>query len=92
MCLGRIRYRRADRLDACSTVGYVAYLLWSWTGRKRREKYPRMTLEEAFRLLEGVSGVRFGNEKTIRAWATRLTKRQQEPLPALGATDLLPAP
>ena len=90
--LGPIRYRRADRVEAYATVVYLAWLLWSWTERKLREKYPEMTLEEAFRLLEGVAWVRFGDGKSVRAWATRLTDKQEEILTALGAKDLLPAP
>jgi len=90
--LGPIRYRRRDRVEAYATVVYVAWLLWSWAERKLREKYPGLTLEEAFRLLDGVAWVRFGGEKTVRAWATRLTEKQEEILSALGATDLLPAP
>jgi transposase len=33
LSLGPIRYRRVDRLDAYSTVVYLAYLLWSWAER-----------------------------------------------------------
>jgi len=90
--LGPIRYRRRDRVEAYATVVYMAWLLWSWTERRLRNKFPDLTLEEAFRLLEGVSWVRFGTGKSIRAWATRLTEKQEKILSALGATDLLPAP
>jgi hypothetical protein len=90
--LGPIRYRRRDRVEAYATVVYMAWLLWSWTERRLRNKFPDLTLEEAFRSLEGVSWVRFGTGKSIRAWATRLTEKQEKILSALGATDLLPAP
>lgn len=90
--LGPIRYRRRDRVEAYATVVYIAWLLWSWTERRLRNKFPDLTLEEAFRSLEGVSWVRFGTDKSVRAWATRLTEKQEKILSALGATDLLPAP
>jgi hypothetical protein len=90
--LGPIRYRRRDRVEAYATVVYMAWLLWTWTQRRLRNKFPDMTLEEAFHLLEGVSWVRFGSGKSVRAWATRLTQKQEEILSAVGATDLLPAP
>ena len=101
LSLGPIRYRRADRLDAYSTVVYVAYLLWSWAERKLKEewssapaelrrKYPTMTLSQALELLEGVSWVKFGAGKSVREWATRLTEIQEAILKPLGAEKLLP--
>jgi hypothetical protein len=92
MGLGPIRYRRRDRVEAYATIVYIAWLLRSWTERKLRNKFPDLTLEEAFRLLEGVAWIRFGADKSTRAWATRLTQRQEQILSAVGATDLLPAP
>ena len=101
LSLGPIRYHRTDRLDAYSTVVYVAYLLWSWAERKLMEawpkapreiqrKYPTMTLAKAVDLLEGVSWVKFGSEKSIRDWTTRLTEAQEEILKPLGAAKFLP--
>ncbi|EQD77405.1 transposase IS4 family protein, partial [mine drainage metagenome] len=102
LSLGPIRYRRVDRLDAYSTVVYVAYLLWSWAERRLKEtwssapsevrkKYPSMTLSQALEFLEGVSWVKFGAGKSIREWATRLTAVQEAILKPLGADKLLPA-
>ncbi|MGI0067854.1 MAG: IS1634 family transposase [Thermoplasmata archaeon] len=101
LSLGPIRYRRVDRLDAYSTVVYVAYLLWSWVERKLKEewpkapaevrkKYPSMSLPAALELLEGVSWVKFGAGKSIREWANRLTHVQEAILAPLGADKLLP--
>ena len=101
LSLGPIRYRRADRLDAYSTVVYLAYLLWSWAERKLKEgwssapaevrrKYPSMTLGRALELLEEVSWVRFGAGKSIREWATRPTESQEAILKAIGAEKLPP--
>jgi len=101
LSLGPIRYRRVDRLDAYSTVVYLAYLLWSWAERKLKEKwpsapsevrkkYPAMTLTQALEHLEGVSWVRFGAGKSVRAWVTRLTEVQEAILSPLGAEKLLP--
>ncbi|MGI0155682.1 MAG: IS1634 family transposase [Thermoplasmata archaeon] len=101
LSLGPIRYRRVDRLDAYSTVVYLAYLLWSWAERKLKEawpaapaevrkKYPTMTLTQALEHLDGVSWVRFGAGKSIREWATRLTELQEAILKPLRADKLLP--
>ncbi|EQD73896.1 transposase IS4 family protein, partial [mine drainage metagenome] len=101
LSLGPIRYRRVDRLDAYSTVVYVAYLLWSWAERKLKEawpkapkevqrKFPTMDLETALELLEGVSWVKFGARESIREWATRLTEVQEAILAPLGGDKLLP--
>ena len=45
LSLGPLRYRRRDRIEAYATVVYLAYLLWSWSERKLRSRYPGMTLE-----------------------------------------------
>ncbi len=101
LSLGPIRYRRVDRLDAYATVVYVALLLRSWAERRLkdawptappevRKKYPTLTLSEALGHLEGVSWVRFGANKSVREWATRLTEMQEAILKPLGGTKLLP--
>ncbi len=101
LSLGPIRYRRVDRIDAYSTVVYMAYLLWSWAERKLKEgwssapsevrkKYPEMTLSEALGHLEGVSWVKFGAGEKVREWATRLTEVQSAILRPLGADKFLP--
>lgn len=101
LSLGPIRYRRVDRIDAYSTVVYLAYLLWSWAERKLKEgwlsapsevrkKYPEMTLSEALGHLEGVSWVKFGAGEKVREWSTRLTEVQEAVLKPLGADKLLP--
>lgn len=87
LSLGPARYRRKDRLDAYSTVVYLAYLLWSWAERRLREKYPEYHLGEALRLLENVSWVRFGAGKSVREWTTRLTEEQEKLLAAVGAVQ-----
>jgi hypothetical protein len=80
---------------------YLAYLLWSWAERKLKEKwpsapsevrkkYPAMTLTQALEHLEGVSWVRFGAGKSVRAWVTRLTEVQEAIHSPLGAEKLLP--
>lgn len=92
LCLGPLRYRKKDHLDAYATVFYTASLLWSWSERTLKRKFPEMSLSEALRLLEHVSWVRFGAGKLIREWATRLTNQQEEILSAVGATRYLPSP
>ena len=87
LSLGPARYRRKDRLDAYSTVVYLAYLLWNWAERRLREKYPEYHLAEALRLLENVSWVRFGVGKSVREWATRLTEEQEKLLAAVRAVQ-----
>jgi hypothetical protein len=87
LSLGPARYRRKDRLDAYSTVVYIAYLLWSWAERRLRKKYPERHLSEALRLLESVSWVRFGAGKSVREWTTRLTEEQEKLLSAVGAVQ-----
>lgn len=91
LCAGPIRYRRKDRVDAYATVLYIAYLLWSWTERKVKEKYPGMTMDETIRSIENVMVVKFGTDKLVREWSTRRTQEQEELLSAIGATRFLPA-
>lgn len=92
LSLGPLRYRRRDRIEAYATVVYLAYLLWSWSERKLRPKYPGMTLEEAFHTLGEVAWIRFGAGKSVRDWTTRPTEDQAGLLDALGATAYLPVP
>ncbi|EQD77427.1 transposase (IS4) [mine drainage metagenome] len=90
LCLGPVRHRRKDQLDAYATVFYTASLLWSWSEQTLQRKYPDMSLSEVLGLLENVAWVRFGTGKSIREWSTRLTDQQEEILSALGATRYLP--
>lgn len=89
LTLGPIRYRRKGRVDAYSTVFFIAYLLWSWAERRLKKKHPDLSLAEAFRLLEGVSWVRFGSGKQVREWCTSLNKMQRQILAATGALPLV---
>ena len=92
LSLGPLRYRRRDRIEAYAKVVYLAYLLWSWSERKLRSKYPGVTLEEAFHTLGEVAWIRFGAGKSVRDWTTRPTEDQAGLLDALGATPYLPVP
>ncbi|MGI0131034.1 MAG: IS1634 family transposase [Thermoplasmata archaeon] len=89
LSLGPVRYRQENRVDAYATVLYLAFLLWSWSERKLRQKFPRMSLEEALHIVERVSWVRVGSGKTVREFVTRLSDEQKEILGALGAKPLL---
>ena len=88
--LGPIRYRRRDRIDAYSTIVYLAYLLWSWTERKLKKKYPNMSLTEVLELVEDVSWIEFKSGKLYKEWVTRLTNEQTKMLKYLGAIQFLP--
>ena len=88
--LGPIRYRRRDRIDAYSTIVYLAYLLWSWTERKLKKKYPDMSLPRILELVEDVSWVEFKSGKLTKEWVTRPTREQKKMLKYLGATHFLP--
>jgi hypothetical protein len=88
--LGPIRYRRRDRIDAYTTVVYIAYLLWSLTEQRLREKYPEMSLSKALALVESVAAVRFGAGKRTHEWTTKLSASQEQVLKHLGATEFLP--
>jgi hypothetical protein len=88
--LAPIRYRREDRIDAYSTIIYLAYLIWRKAELKLREKYPSMTLTQALAIVEDVSWIRFGSGKSIRDWTTNLTKDQEEILDTVGAIKVLP--
>lgn len=88
--LGPIRYRRRDRIDAYTTVVYVAYLLWSLAERRLREKHPEMSLSRALALVESVAAVRFRAGKRFYEWTTKLSASQEQVLKHLGATEFLP--
>ncbi|MHB1516570.1 MAG: IS1634 family transposase [Acidiferrobacteraceae bacterium] len=90
LLLGPMRFQRKDRTEAQATVFYVAWLLWSWAERRLREKFPKMTLTEAFRTLERVTWVRFGAGEKVRDWTSRLTKDQETILKACRALRYLP--
>lgn len=90
LSLGPIRYRRSDRINAYTTVVYLAYLLWSMTELRLREKFPALSLEQALEALEGMAWVRFGQGKQVHEWATRPSGEQEKILKTLGATRFLP--
>lgn len=90
LCLGPVRHRRRDHLDAYATVFYTASLLWSWLEQTFQRKYPDMNLSKALGHLEKVAWVRSGTGKSVREWSTRLTQNQKEIMSALGATGYLP--
>ena len=87
--LGPIRYRRRDRIDAYTTVVYMAYLLWSMAERRVREKFPRTTLEKALKSLSDVYAVKFSSGKSHHAWTTRLTDGQEKLLRLFEADELM---
>jgi hypothetical protein len=89
LSLGPLRYRQENRVDAYATTLYLAFLLWSWAERRLKEKLPRMSLEEALRILERVAWVRIGSGKSVREFVTRLTDEQDEVLGALRAKRVL---
>jgi len=89
LSLGPIRYRRRDRIDAYTTVVYLAYLLWSHTQKRLTEKYPSMTVNKAVALLEDIHLVRFESGKQISEWTTRCSKEQEKILKLLGGIRFL---
>jgi hypothetical protein len=90
IALGPVRYRRREHIDAHTTLVYLGYLLWRWTERRLREKYPAMTLNEAIALVENVSLVRFRSGKIDRDWVTKLTTEQRNILSTVDALKHLP--
>ena len=90
LSLGPVRFWGKNRTEAYASLFYTAYLLWSWAERRLQEKFPRMTLVEAFRSLERVTWVRFGSGKLVRDWTSRLTGEQEEILKACRAIQYLP--
>jgi len=89
LCLGPIRYRRREMIDAYTTLVYLAYLMWSTVQRRFEEKQPGLTVTGALRLLEDVHLVRFQSGKTVREWTTRLSDEQERILKYVGAAKLL---
>ncbi len=88
--LGPIRYQRRDRIDAYTTVIYLAYLLRSHAQQRLREKYPSMTVSRALRLVGDVHAVRFQSGKRILEWTTRCSPEQEKILKLVGAQRRLP--
>ena len=89
LSLGPIRYRRRDRIDAYTTVIYLAYLLWSRAQERLREKYPSMAVTKAVALVEDVHLVRVQSGKKISEWITRRSKEQDKLLSLVGADEFL---
>ncbi len=89
LTLGPFRYRAKERIDADTTVMYLAYLLWSVVARRLRAKFGQMSVPEALGLVEDVAQVRFGSGKLERVWVTRLAAEQRKVLKYLGAVRLL---
>ncbi len=89
LSLAPLRYRRKDRIDAYTTVLYMAYLLWSWAEHTLRDKFPAMTLQQALNSLSDVSIVTFQSDKFMHRWTTRLTDEQDKLLSLFGATKYL---
>lgn len=91
LSLGPIRYQRRDRIDAYTTVVYLAYLLWSRAQERLAEKYPSLTVSKALKLVEDVHLVRFQTGKRVLEWATRRNEEQERVLKLVGARALLPS-
>jgi len=89
LSLGPIRYQRRDRIDAYTTVVYLAYLLWSHVQERLREKYPSMSVSKAIKLVEDVHTIRFGAGKQNLEWTTRRSTEQERILKLVGAHRLL---
>lgn len=91
LSLGPIRYQLRERIDAYTTLVYLAYLLWSHVQERLGEKYPPLTVTKALELVEDIHLVRFEAGKQIREWATRRTPEQERILKLVGAARLLPS-
>jgi hypothetical protein len=89
LVLEPLRYHRADRVHAYSTIIYIAWLLWSWVERALARKHANLSLHKAVALLERVHLVQFAAQKGRREWITRPTKLQESLLKDLGALPLL---
>jgi hypothetical protein len=89
LCLGPIRYRRREMIDAYTTVVYLAYLMWSMVQRRLREKLDGVTVSGALKLLDDVHLVRFRSGKTPHEWLTRLSTAQERIIKYVGAGRLL---
>ncbi len=91
LSLGPIRYQRRDRIDAYTTVIYLAYLLWSYTQQRLREKYPSLTVSQALRLVGDIHAVRFQSGKRTLEWTTRRSSEQEKIMKLVGALRLIPS-
>lgn len=89
LSLGPIRYQRRDRIDAYTTVVYLAYLLWSLTRERLGEKSPSWTVTKALALVEDVHLVRFETGKQNFEWTSRRSQEQEKILDLVGATQWL---
>lgn len=87
--LAPIRYHRPDRIHAYSTIFYLGWLLWSWTERRLREKYPTLSLHQALESLENVHLVRFASKNGTHEWPTRPNAEQERLLKHLGGSKFL---
>lgn len=91
LSLGPIRYQRRDRIDAYTTVVYLAYLLWSCTQQRLRDKFPSLTVSQALRLVGDIHAVRFQSGKKTLEWTTRRSSEQEKIMKLVGALCLLPS-
>jgi transposase len=89
LSLGPIRYQLRERIDAYTTVVYLAYLLWSHVQERLGEKHPSLTVTKTLELVEDIHLVRFEAGKQIREWATRRTPEQERILKLVGADRFL---
>jgi transposase len=91
LSLGPIRYHRRDRIDAYTTIIYLAYLLWSLAQQRLGEKYPSLTVTQALKLVGDIHAVRFQSGKRVLEWTTKRTAEQNKILKLVGAQDLMPS-
>jgi hypothetical protein len=91
LSLGPIRYHRRDRIDAYTTIIYLAYLLWSLAQQRLREKYPSLTVTQALKLVGDIHAVRFQSGKRVLEWTTKRTMEQNKIIKLVGALDLMPS-
>ncbi len=91
LSLGPIRYHRRDRIDAYTTIIYLAYLLWSLAQQRLSEKCPSLTVTQALKLVGDIHAVRFQSGKRLLEWTTRRTTEQNKILKLVGALDLMPS-
>jgi len=89
LSLGPIRYRRRDRIDAYTTVIYLAYLLWSRAQERLSKKYPFLTVTKALSLVEDVHLVRVQSRKQTSEWTTRCSLEQERIFNLVGAMPFL---
>ncbi len=92
LTLAPLRYRQVDRLEAYSTVVYLAMLLWSEAAWLLRQKFPEEPLGRALHALGDVYWVRLGSKKIIRDWTTTLSDKQKDILDSLRGLPYLPRP